>query len=68
MKMTRTIERNKPAARCGFTLVELMITMAIMAIVGLAIGVVVVDGQTGWNVMYDRINSDIRADGYAAQK
>ncbi len=49
-------------------MVELMITSVIMVIVGLAIGVVIVDGQTGWNVMYDRINSDVSMDGYAARK
>ncbi|MFH1716583.1 MAG: prepilin-type N-terminal cleavage/methylation domain-containing protein [Planctomycetota bacterium] len=52
----------------GFTLVELMITAVIMIIVGLAIGVVIVDGQTGWNTMYDRINSDVASDGYVARK
>ena len=52
----------------GFTLVELMITTVIMIIVGLAIGVVIVDGQTGWNTMYDRMNSDVVTDGYVARK
>ena len=64
MMMTRT----RPRAARGFTLVELMISAVIMAIVGLAIGVVIVDGQTGWNVMYDRINSDISTDGYVARR
>lgn len=49
-------------------MVELMITTVIMVIVGLAIGVVIVDGQTCWNTMYDRINSDVSMDGYAARK
>ena len=60
--------RREPRAPRGFTIVELMITSVIMVIVGLAIGVVIVDGQTGWNVMYDRINSDVAMDGYAARK
>ncbi|MHC4205469.1 MAG: PilW family protein [Planctomycetota bacterium] len=55
-------------ARKGFTLVELMITTVIMLIVGLAIGVVIVDGQTGWNTMYNRMNSDVVTDGYVARK
>ncbi len=63
--MTR---KTKPRAVRGFTMVELMITATIMVIVGLAIGVVIVDGQTGWNVMYDRINSDVSVDGYVARK
>jgi len=48
--------------------VEMMVTMAIMAIVGLAIGVVIVDGQTSWNTMYGRANSDVMTQGYAARK
>ena len=45
-----------------------MITTVIMLVVGLAIGVVIVDGQTGWNTMYDRMNSDVVTDGYVARK
>ncbi|MFC1636246.1 type II secretion system protein [Planctomycetota bacterium] len=59
---------KRSSIRKGFTLVELMITTAIMVIVGLAIGIVIVDGQTGWNTMYDRINSDVVTDGYVARK
>jgi prepilin-type N-terminal cleavage/methylation domain-containing protein len=60
--------RKRPGIRNGFTLVELMITSVIMVIVGLAIGVVIVDGQTGWNTMYERINSDVVTDGYVVRK
>ena len=60
--------KKRPRARKGFTLVELMITTVIMLIVGLAIGVVIVDGQTGWNTMYERMNSDVVTDGYVARK
>ena len=42
--------------------------MVIMIVVGLAIGVVIVDGQSSWSHMYDRINSDIVTDGYVARK
>mgnify|MGYP001047132124 CR=1 FL=1 len=61
------IKRRKNNSR-GFTLVELMITTVIMLIVGLAIGVVIVDGQSGWSFMYERINSDVVTDGYVARK
>ena len=60
--------KKRPRAPRGFTLVELMITTVIMMIVGLAIGVVIVDGQTGWNTMYNRINSDVATDGYVARR
>ena len=64
---TRTIATGKMhRAPLGFTLVELMIATVVMAIVGLAIGVVIVDGQIGWNEMYGRLNADIVSDGYAA--
>jgi len=60
--------KKRPKVAGGFTLVELMITAVIMVIVGLAIGVVIVDGQSSWNTMYDRINSDVASDGYVARK
>lgn len=63
-----TVINTRPSKLQGFTLVELMITTAIMLIVGLAIGVVIVDGQSGWSFMYDRINSDVVTDGYVARK
>jgi prepilin-type N-terminal cleavage/methylation domain-containing protein len=47
--------KKRPNNLRGFTLVELMITMVVMLIVGLAVGVVIVDGQSGWNFMYERI-------------
>ncbi len=67
--MTKRIKMTNKEQRAphGFTLVELMITTVVMAIVGFAIGVVIVDAQTGWNVTYERINSDIVSDGYVAQ-
>ena len=60
--------KKRPKPTWDFTLVELMMTTVIMVIVGLAIGVVIVDGQTGWNVMYARANSDVIAEGYAARR
>ena len=60
--------RKSPRFRTGFTLVELMITTVIMIIVGLVIGAVLVDGQIGWNTMYEHIHSDVVTDGYVARK
>ncbi|MHC4541363.1 MAG: PulJ/GspJ family protein [Planctomycetota bacterium] len=62
------MNRRRPRASGGFTLVELVITAAIVSIVALAIGVVIVDSQSSWNVMYDRVNSDVVTDGYVARK
>jgi prepilin-type N-terminal cleavage/methylation domain-containing protein len=66
--MGGAMNRRKPKALRGFTLVELVITAAIMTIVALAIGVVIVDGQSSWNVMYSRVNSDVVTDGYVARR
>ena len=52
----------------GFTIVELIITAMILIIVGFAIGVVVVNAQSSWNDMYDKMNSDVITDGYIARK
>jgi Tfp pilus assembly protein PilV len=52
----------------GFTLIELMISAVIVMIVGLAIGAVIVDCQTSWNTLYDRMNSDVVTDGYVAKR
>jgi hypothetical protein len=50
------------------TLIELLTAVAIMVIVILAIGMALVDGQRGWNYMYDRIYSNIVTDGYIARR
>ena len=60
--------RKRSRAPRGFTLIELMITTVIFLIVGLAIGVVIVDGQSGYSRMYDRMNSDVVTEGFAARK
>ena len=60
--------KKRPRDLRGFTLVELMITTVIMIVVGLAIGVVIVDGQSSWSHMYDSMNSDVVTDGYVARK
>lgn len=52
----------------GFTLIELITAMAIMIFVILAIGMALVDGQRGWNIMYNRIYSDVVTDGYVARR
>jgi len=52
----------------GFTIVELVITTVVMIIVGSAIGVVIIDSQRGWNLMYNCVNSNVVTDGYVARK
>lgn len=62
------MSKNKTKIRRGVTLVELMITTVIASIAVLSIGVLIVDGQRGWNTMYRRINADVVSDGYAARR
>jgi len=62
------MNRKRRSAPRGFTLVELVITAAIVSIIALAIGVVIVDSQSSWNTMYDRANSDVVTDGYVVRK
>jgi prepilin-type N-terminal cleavage/methylation domain-containing protein len=64
---TKMIKKRLTSSR-GFTLIELLTAIAIMVIVILAIGVALVDGQRGWNYMYNRIYSDVVTDGYVARR
>ena len=59
---------RKLTTRQGFTLVELMVSIAIAAIVIFGIGVILVDSQRGWHTMYNRVYSDVVTDGYVARK
>ena len=59
---------KRPRIQRGFTLVELMTSAVIVIIVGFAIAVVIVDCQTSWNTLYDRMNSDVVTDGYVVKK
>lgn len=58
--MTRNIK--------AFTLVELMIAMAISCIVILTIGLVLADGQKAWNKMYSNVYSDVSTASIVASK
>ena len=60
--------KKRLTASRGFTLIELITAMAIMIFVVLAIGMALVDGQRGWNYMYNRVYSDIVTDGYVARR
>jgi hypothetical protein len=62
------MSKRKFTAMAGFTLAELAVTTAVAAIVTFGIGVMLVDSQRGWQVMYSRINSDVMNDSYVARK
>jgi prepilin-type N-terminal cleavage/methylation domain-containing protein len=51
----------------GLTLVEMMVAILIASIVVLGMGAVLADAHKGYNKMYDRINSPVVQDAYAAK-
>lgn len=53
--------------RQAFTLTELMVTIILSTIVILGMGVILVDNQKGWSMMYDRTYSDVVTDAYIAR-
>ena len=60
--------KNVNTTRCGFTLVELMVTSVVSVIVILCMGVVIADSHKGWNSMYTRFNADIVSDSYVVKR
>ena len=62
------VTKKRLKARRGFTLIELIIATAIMVIVMLAVGMVLVDGQRGWSNMYNRTQSGVVTESYAARR
>lgn len=55
-------ERKK--IRCGVTLIELLITMTISALLASAVGVLLVSGQHAWNQTYASAHKRIKEDAH----
>ena len=60
--------KNRTTNPKGFTLIELVIAIAVMLIVILSVAIILVDSQRGWNAMYNRIYSDVVTDGHIARR
>ena len=60
--------KNRTTNPKGFTLIELVIAIAVMVIVILSVAIILVDGQRSWNAMYNRIYSDVVTDGHIARR
>jgi len=60
--------KNRTTNPKGLTLIELMIATVIMVTAVLGIGGILADSQRGWNVMYNRIYSDVVTDGHVARR
>ena len=54
--------------RHGFTLIEVMIAIAIIVIPILGVGILLADGQRGWNMMYNKVYSELVTDSRIAAK
>lgn len=52
----------------GFTLIEIMITIAMATIVIFSTGVLLLDSQRGWSAMYNRVYGGVVGDAYVARK
>jgi prepilin-type N-terminal cleavage/methylation domain-containing protein len=61
------MRRKTLTDRQGFTMVELLVTMGLAAIVILAMGITLADNQKGWRRMYDRVYSDVVTDAYVTR-
>ena len=66
--MTNKTIPKKVTVRKAFTLMEMVQAIFLSAIVILAVGVLLVDSQKGWNTMYERVYGDINVEAYAARK
>ena len=62
--MVREHENNSR----GFTLVELILAMALAGIALLGIGMLLFDGQKGWGRIYSRVNASVLTEGQVAGK
>jgi len=60
---------NKRSRFCsGFTLLEMMLTVAVSTILFASVMILMVDSQRGYNQMFARNNSDVLTSGYVARR
>ncbi len=62
------MRKKKLTTQRGVSITELMITTAVSIIVVFGIAVLLVDGQRGWNTIYNYVYADVVTDGYVARK
>ncbi len=52
----------------GFSLIEMVVAIAIVSITILGVGVFLSNGQRSWNDLFSRVYSDSTIDGFAVQR
>ena len=62
------MSKSPKGCRGGFTITELAMTAVASVIVIAGIGAVIVDGQRGWNRMYNRTYADVVVDSQIARR
>lgn len=62
------ILKSRPNRINGFTLIEIVVVIAIVGIVTLGTGVLLGNGQKSWGRSFRRVYGDSAVDGFAVQK
>jgi hypothetical protein len=61
-KMRSQIPKRKYRFNSGVTLIEIVLAMALNSMIALAVGILLISGNRGWQNIYDSANSEIRQD------
>lgn len=61
-------KKKRMSNRKGFTLIELMIATGLASAIVVGVGVLLVDSQRGWNIMFSRSYSDVSTDSHVARR
>jgi len=60
--MKSKIRKRKYKFGSGVTMIEIILAMALNSIIALAVGILIISGNRGWQNIYDSANSKIRQD------
>jgi prepilin-type N-terminal cleavage/methylation domain-containing protein len=61
------MQKKNPSIH-GFSLIEIVVAIAIVGVVTLGVGVLLANGQTNWRTLTERVYGDAAVDSFAAQK
>ena len=60
--MKNLISKRKYRFGSGVTMIEIVLAMALNSMIALAVGILLISGNRGWQNIYDSANSEIRED------